>query len=188
METLKPFTVMSKFLEGEKYPMAGGVIPALEQIKEDLENIEKVEKDQVSKQFLQSLNRNMEIRFKDNFKKKRPFNCLTFLDPRHVNMYCLEDDVFNKVKDDIKFDTVFDDDIWNEPLPQSAQSKPPSEHLGQDKQSQLLKRKLESTNSQQMNTFESRVDKEINRYIDFKIEENHSFSNPGSKSCHPSVS
>ena len=50
-----------------------------------------------------------------------------------------------------------------------VKSKPPSGHLGQDKRSLLLKRKLESINSQQMNTFESRVDKEINRYIDFKI-------------------
>ena len=71
--------------------------------------------------------------------------------------------VFRKVKDDIKFDTCFDGDVRNMPLPPPAQSKPPSEHLGQDKRSQLLKRKLESTNSQQMNTFESRVDQEINR-------------------------
>lgn len=165
---------MSKFLGGEKYPTAGGVIPALEQIKEDLENLEKVEKEQVAKQFLQNLIRNMEIRFKDNFKKKRPFNCLTFLDPRHVNMYCLEEDVFNKVKADIKFDSVFDDDARNEPLPNSALSKSPGEHLGQDKRLLLLKRKLASSNSQLMNTFELRVDNEINRFVDF-TEENHNF-------------
>ena len=53
---VKPFTVLSKFLGGEKYPTAGSVIPALDQIKDDL---------------------------------------------RKLDLYALEEDVYQKVVDDI---------------------------------------------------------------------------------------
>ena len=39
VKAMKPFTAVSKFLGGERYPTGGSVIPALEQIRDDLEKL-----------------------------------------------------------------------------------------------------------------------------------------------------
>ena len=38
-----------------------------------------------------------------------PFNALTLLDPRYVDMYALEEEVFKKIEVDICQDAVYDD-------------------------------------------------------------------------------
>ena len=90
---VKPFTVLSKFLGGEKYPTAGSVIPALDQIKDDLRKLETEVEDEEARQFISNVLKSMDKRFKNGWKKKTPFNCLTFLDPRNVDLYALEDDI-----------------------------------------------------------------------------------------------
>ena len=108
VKAVKPFTVLSKFLGGEKYPTASSVIPALEQIKEDLRalqsevevNVGTVENEVLS-QFLANILTNQEKRFKDGFKRKTPLNCLTFLDPRYVDLYAMEPELFEAIVEDI---------------------------------------------------------------------------------------
>ena len=102
VKAVRPFTTLSKFLGGEKYPTAGCVIPALDQIKEDLEKLRaEVEDDEEAGQLIGHVLSNMAMRFKGGLKKKNPFNCLTFLDPRYVDLYALEEDVFQKIVEDI---------------------------------------------------------------------------------------
>ena len=78
-------------------------------------------------------------------------------------MYCLENEYFDKVKEDIKFDSVFDNDVTNEPLPTSAQVQPHSEQPVNDKRSKLLLKKLASYANSHVNTFEMRLNSEIER-------------------------
>ena len=128
VDAVKPFTTLVKFLSGDSYPTAGLVIPALEQIKDDLENMLVTEEEEgESKKYIENLLNNIKNkRFKDNWKKKTPFNTITFLDPRNVDLYCLDDSVFNKVKNDIKYDSFFNDDSVNfvpqDPPPQPGTS------------------------------------------------------------------
>lgn len=165
VDAMKPFTTMSKFLSGEKYPTAGGVIPALEQIKEDIAKLEQSETEPVAMQFLQNLQRFMDLRFKNSWSKKAPYNCLTFLDPRHVDMYCLEEDVFDKIREDIKNDSVFDEEAYNAPLPETQPEirTTPGEQPADDKRAQLLKKKLASGSQPSWDTFGAKLDDEINR-------------------------
>ena len=102
VKAVQPFTALSKFLGGEKYPTAGSVVPALDQIKEDLEKLKsEVEDDEEAGQLIEHVLSSMAKRFKGGLKKKNPFNCLTFLDPRYVDLYALEEDVFQKIVEDI---------------------------------------------------------------------------------------
>ena len=102
VKAVRPFTTLSKFLGGEKYTTAGCVVPALDQIKEDLEKLKsEVEDDEEAGQLIEHVLSSMAKRFKGGLKKKNPFNCLTFLDPRYVDLYALEEDVFQKIVEDI---------------------------------------------------------------------------------------
>ena len=102
VKAVRPFTALSKFLGGEKYPTAGCVIPALDQIKEDLEKLKsKMEDDEEAGKLIEHVLSNMAKRFKGGLKKKNPFNCLTFLDPRYVDLYAYEEDAFQKIVEDI---------------------------------------------------------------------------------------
>ena len=102
VKAVRPFTALSKFLGGENYPTAGSVIPAIDEIKEDLRNLKaKVEEDEDAIQLIDHVLSNVEKRFKGGWKKKNPFNCLTFLDPRYVDLYALEEDVFQRIVQDI---------------------------------------------------------------------------------------
>ena len=85
-------------------------------------------------------------------------------------MYCLEEDVLNKIKEDVKFDSVYDEEARNYPLTftTSAQSEAPVDPPGQDKRAQLLRRKMAGTTVQQNDTFEGRLDTEINSYVDLE--------------------
>ena len=162
---MKPFTAISKFLGGDKYPTGGCVIPALEQIKEDLEVLRDDEKDDEAKKYLENLLTSMEKRFRNNWKMKSPYNCLTFLDPRHVDLYCLEDAVFDKLKNDIIYDSVFEEDAANHPLPEAN----PTGSLSAtptvlDKRAKLLQKKMSRLPQQpQVNTFEGKLMAEIAR-------------------------
>ena len=167
--SVKPFTVLSKFLGGEKYPTGGSVIPALEQIKEDVENMKNEEEDDEAKRFLQNILTSMNSRFKDNWIKKAPYNCLTFLDPRNINIYCLEPHVFEKIVSDIKYDSVYEEDAANHPL-QTLQAGSstifPIPTEANDKRARLLKRKLETSNffgAAPAGTFDAKLEEEINR-------------------------
>ena len=114
MNAVKPFQVLSKFLGGEKYPSACSVIPALDQIKDDIQTIED-ECGDAGKAFVRSLIANFDKRFENCWKEKSPFNCLTFLDPRYLDMYADTEELMQKVKNDIFNDQVYDREIISPP-------------------------------------------------------------------------
>ena len=125
------------------------------------------EKDDEAKKYLENLLTSMEKRFRNNWKMKSPYNCLTFLDPRHVDLYCLEDVVFDKLKNDIIYDSVFEEDAANHPLPEAN----PTGSLSAtptvlDKRAKLLQKKMSRLPQQpQVNTFEGKLMAEIARLI-----------------------
>lgn len=167
VSAVKPFTALSKFLSGEKYPTGGCLIPALEQIKEDVENLRVKEDDEDAQRFLEAILKNMTKRFKDNWTKKAPFNCLTFLDPRNVDLYALDEEVFEKIVNDIKFDSVYEVDAASySPGHQAGSSTPLPDLEATDKRAKLLKRKLGSSNTTIRavdDTFEAKLEAEIYR-------------------------
>ena len=171
VKAVHPFCTLAKYLGGDKYPTGGSVIPAIDQIKEDLAELFNSEPAGDSKDYLESLLNNLEKRFKSSWKFKAPYSCLTFLDPRYVDLYCLDEDVFKKLKDDIKYDSLFEEDAANEPvhipeMPQTLTGPPTPTVEPTDKRAQLLLKKQELSGriaTQPVLTFEVRVDAEIVR-------------------------
>ena len=97
---VKPFTSLSKFLGGEKYPTASSLIPALDQIREDLLKLQPKLNDAEASQFLANVIFNFDKRFKDGWKSKCPFNGLCFSDPRYVDLYAQDQEIFQKIIED----------------------------------------------------------------------------------------
>ena len=109
VKAVKIFQTLSKFLGGQTYPAATSVIPALDQIVEDLENLKnETAEGTEGKQFIKNLLQSMQKRFPNCWKNKNPFNCLTYLDPRHIDMYADTDDLKKKVLRDVGEDAVYD--------------------------------------------------------------------------------
>ena len=106
VNAVKPFQVLSKFLGGENYPAACSVIPALDQIKVDIQTIENKCGD-AGKALIRSIIANFDKRFDNCWRGKTPFNCLTFLDPRYLDMYADTEELMDKVKNDISNDLVY---------------------------------------------------------------------------------
>ena len=141
------------------------MIPALVQINEEVETLKNQEEDENSRKFLGNILTSMNKRFKENWTKKAPFNCLTFLDPRNVGIYATEPDVFDKIIRDIKYDTVFEADAESDPLPtlQAGSSLFAHEAQVTDVRSRLFKRRKEAAGIAAGETFESKLEAEINR-------------------------
>ena len=64
--------------------------------------------------FVTQLLDSLKKRFPRGYKYQTPFNCLTFLDPRHTNLYALHEDVMKKIREDIKTDVVYDEMLLKE--------------------------------------------------------------------------
>ena len=110
VDAVKPFQIISKFLGGEKYPAGCCVIPALDQIKEDMENVRTGSS---GEELIKTMLTNFEKRFPNCWKLKTPFNCLTFLDPRSVDMYAETVEVLDRIRSDISSDGVYDNVLSN---------------------------------------------------------------------------
>jgi len=96
-------------LEGRDYPTASSVIPFLDTIVDDLEELEKKVTDRDDKKFLQEFIANIksESRFgKDLYKTVSPYNCLTLLDPRYGKLY-FDEEQLDKAIEDLCSDLVF---------------------------------------------------------------------------------
>ena len=106
---VKGFETISKFFGGQSYPVGTCVIPALDQMKEDMKTLEsKFPRECEGKKLARNLVQSMEKRFPKCWRHKNPFNCLTYLDPRYVDMYADTDDLKEQVYDDIINDSVYD--------------------------------------------------------------------------------
>ena len=100
----------SKVLEGELYPTASSVIPFLDAVRLDLEEMSTKEKSEAGRRFIVTLLKNLQSpnRFPDGYKNETPFNSLTLLDPRYTNMYFNENQT-KKAFNDIYIDMIYDD-------------------------------------------------------------------------------
>ena len=106
---VKGFETISKFFGGQNYPAGTCVIPALDQMKDDLKTLEsKFPRECEGKQLARNLVQSMQKRFPNCWKQKNPFNCLTYLNPRYVDMYADTNDLKEQVYDDIRRDSVYD--------------------------------------------------------------------------------
>ena len=109
VKAVKIFQTLSKFLGGQTYPAAGSVIPALDQIREDLEDMNKKQAEGTEgKLLIKNLLQSMQKRFPQCWRNKNPYNCLTYLDPKYIDMYADTNDLKSKVLSDIGDDEVFD--------------------------------------------------------------------------------
>ena len=109
VKAVKIFQTLSKFLGGQTYPAAGSVIPALDQIREDLEDMNKKHAEGTEgKLLIKNLLQSMQKTFPQCWRSKNPYNCLTYLDPKYIDMYADTNDLKSKVLSDIGDDEVFD--------------------------------------------------------------------------------
>ena len=75
----------------------------------DLEKLEASTEMGDGKCFIQNVLANLRRRFLRGFRMQSPFNALTPLDPRFVDLYALEGEGFKKIEVDICQDSVYDD-------------------------------------------------------------------------------
>ena len=104
-----------KFFEGENYPSSSSIIPYLDLISEDLQHLSTRLSDQESKSFVKNVRDCLFNIFPDGMKNRTPYNCLTLLDLRHMDLY-FSGDQTTKSKTDILEDVVYeaesnDDDL-----------------------------------------------------------------------------
>ena len=100
----------SVMLEGRDYPTASSVIPFLDTIVDDLEELQQKVEDREDKNYVKELITNIKAdnRFgNDLYKTLSPYNCLTLLDPRYGKLYFNEEQL-QKAIGDICRDKVFD--------------------------------------------------------------------------------
>ena len=130
----------------------------------------------------------MDKRFRGGWKKKTPFNCLTFLDPRNVDLYALEEDVYQKVVDDISRyllnpilgsclhfiltrDTIYMSDRIQTSVARVEAEPEATTSTATDRRAELMKRKLQGhtstthhVNSSDGGGFHARLESEIQKY------------------------
>ena len=186
---VKPFETLSKFLGGENYPASTSVIPALDQIRHDLSNMTTRCKD--GETFKETLISNFDKRFKNCFKEKVPFNCLTFLDPMYLDLFVDDESMMTKVKSDIRSDVVYnklvaeemtraslesgevtavaipvEDEIDVVAEPQPSTSEVQNQEAGNNRRASLLAKKRQNTHLtlHSKSVFE-KIDSEIDRSI-----------------------
>ena len=129
MELIVKASVM---LEGRDYPTASSVIPFLDTIVDDLEELQQKVTDREDKNYVKELITNIkaENRFgNDLYKTLCPYNCLTLLDPRYGKLYFNEEQL-QKAIDDICRDKVFNTErgvsvspvVWPSPVSETLSS------------------------------------------------------------------
>ena len=108
VRALEFIVVGSKMMEGEKYPAATAAIPFIDQVMTDLDQQERESRGDLKK-FVSNLKHNMKRRFPDGYKKLRPYNCLTFVNPSYRDMYCDTEELKEQLLEDLKIDACFDE-------------------------------------------------------------------------------
>ena len=109
-------------LEGRDYPTASSVIPFLDTIVEDLEELERRVNDRDDKKYVQEFIANIkgDNRFgKDLFKTISPYNCLTLLDPRYGKLY-FDEEQLDKALEDLCSDPVFSSERGRASVPANS--------------------------------------------------------------------
>ena len=109
-------------LEGRDYPTASSVIPFLDTIVEDLEELERRVNDRDDKKYVQEFISNIkgDNRFgKDLFKTISPYNCLTLLDPRYGKLY-FDEEQLDKALEDLCSDPVFSSERGRASVPANS--------------------------------------------------------------------
>ena len=135
----------SVILEGRDYPTGSSVIPFLDSIHEELDNMKIAEPDDERKSFLKSL---CDLLKKNNrfgldlYKSKSPYRELTLLDPRYGNLYFDKEGIeMDQTIDALITDKIYDVD--RNPALELVPRPPPQQQLN-------------STSSQGLSVFEKR--------------------------------
>ena len=84
-------------------------------------------KDRRGQEFINTILSNFAKRFPSCWRNKTPFNCLTFLDPRYVDLYADTENLMDKIRLDIKTDSVYDSilvESYREEAQISTQERP----------------------------------------------------------------
>ena len=129
----------SVILEGRDYPTGSSVIPFLDSIHEELDNMKIAEPDDERKSFLKSL---CDLLKKNNrfgldlYKSKSPYRELTLLDPRYGNLYFDKEGIeMDQTIDALITDKIYDVDrnpaleLVPRPPPQQQQNSTSSQGL-----------------------------------------------------------
>ena len=147
VKAVAPFVKATEMFSGGNYITSSRVIPVLDQMSTDLTTLcssPDTERDvkNLANHLLQGLRR----RFPSNYQNLAPYNCLTFLDPRFVDLYADTPELMSTVTTDILNDACYDTMdtvVAPEPAPaagSSSSTAPPAS----DRRSQLLKKKMAS--------------------------------------------
>ena len=162
-------------LEGRDYPTASSVIPFLDTIVEDLEELERKVTDRDDKKYVQEFIANIKIdsRFgKDLFKTISPYNCLTLLDPRYGRLY-FDEEQLEKAIEDLCSDLVFSSERGTVPVSSPPASTTTSSSSSTSSSLEKRREKLlaaarqrsgeSSVDSNQNMTLKDRVKKELDK-------------------------
>ena len=148
VKAVAPFVKATEMFSGGNYITSSSVIPTLDQMATDLTSLcssPDTERDvkNLAAHLLQSLKK----RFPSNYQNLAPYNCLTFLDPRFVDLYADTQELMSTITNDIVNDACYDS-LEQEPVG-TPQPVPTSESTSStapvsDRRSQLLQKKMAS--------------------------------------------
>lgn len=147
VKAVSPFVKATEMFSGENYITSSRVIPVFDQMTNDLSTLcSSVDTDRDVKNLASNLLQGLRRRFPFNYQNLAPYNILTFLDPRFVDLYADTEDLMETVTNDIINDSCYDmlgldADVAPEP-PQSASGSSSSTASVSDRRSQLLQRKM----------------------------------------------
>ena len=91
VDSTEPFLIASTMLAGENFCTGSSVIPCLDEINSKLKELEMKSQDGPTKIYIKNLLKFLSSdvalkRFKDLYKSTAPYNALTALDPRCINL------------------------------------------------------------------------------------------------------
>ena len=99
------------FLEGVNYPTSSSVIPYIDLISNELDCLAKKTRNEDGKAFISALQNCLaaENRFPKGMKECAPYNCMTLLDPRYMDLY-FDSEQAAMAKVDLMDDVVLEED------------------------------------------------------------------------------
>lgn len=180
VSAIAPFVKATEYFSGEKYMTSSSVIPALDQITTDLEKLASGEENREIKLLAGYLLQSMKKRFPANYQNLAPYNALTFLDPRFMDLYADTDEFMRTIERDIIADACYDTLIneearqEHEVIPEAATPPVSENSSASDRRNQLLQKKLNKqgvggASQEQVGhhvTVAEKIKKEIDRYVE----------------------
>ena len=181
VKSLKPIVDSATMLESETSCTSSSVIPFISTILDELNSLKAASRKTAHSSFYGELIGQLSRRFPNQYKLMKPYNALTLLDPRHLDIY------FNEEETELAKSVILQDKVYKEEnsvapvqevdnVPTAAVPTPNNQVVQSKNQSlrdKLLQKRFVDTqiNTQNNNAipFEEKIEKEFTELLNLKF-------------------